>query len=104
MNWGTACARNLMSALCVEFKLRDVLYSQQAVYQVLYKGEKIDEYIPDLVVKDRVVVDAKTIDSIGDMELGQMLNYLRVTGLKVGLLINFKKPKLEWKRVVLSEH
>ena len=91
-------------ALCVEFKIREIEYSQQAVYAVLYKGEKVDDYIPDLVVKNRLVVDTKTIDVIGDVEIGKMINYLHITGLKVGLLINFKKPKLEWKRVVLSEH
>jgi GxxExxY protein len=91
-------------ALCVEFKLQEIAFSQQAVFQVFYKGEKVDDYIPDLIVEDRAVVDTKTIDTIGDVEIGKMLNYLRITGLKVGLLINFKKPKLEWKRVVLSEH
>jgi GxxExxY protein len=70
----------------------------------MYKGEKIDEYIPDLVVEDRVVVDVKTVDAIGENETGQMLNYLKVTGLEVGLLINFKHSKLRWKRIVLSEH
>lgn len=91
-------------ALCHEFELQDVAYSQQAVFPVYYKQKKVDDYIPDLVVEERIVVDAKTVDTIGENEIGQMLNYLRVTGLKVGLLINFKKSKLEWKRVVLSEH
>ena len=91
-------------ALCVEFQLKDVSFSQQSIFPVMYKSEKIDEYIPDLIVEDRVVVDTKTIDSIGNNEIGQMLNYLHVTRLQVGLLLNFKKSKLEWKRVVLSEH
>ena len=91
-------------ALCREFELQEMSYSQQAVYPVLYKGEKVDDYIPDLIVQGRVVVDTKTVDAIGENEIGQMLNYLRVTGLKVGILINFKKSKLGWKRVVLSEH
>jgi GxxExxY protein len=91
-------------ALCVEFRLQEIRFSQQAIYPVHYKGEKIDDYIPDLIVEGRVVVDTKTIESIGDDEAGQMLNYLRITGLKVGLLINFKHSKLQWKRVILSEH
>ncbi|RKX36557.1 MAG: GxxExxY protein [Verrucomicrobia bacterium] len=91
-------------ALCVEFRLQKINYSQQAIFPVIYKGEKVDDYIPDLIVEDRVVVDTKTIDAIGNVEIGKMLNYLHVTGLKVGLLINLKKSKLEWKRVVLSEH
>ena len=91
-------------ALCVEFGLQEINYSQQSIFPVFYKGEKVDDYIPDLIVEDRVVVDMKTIDAIGDNEIGKMLNYLRVTGLKVGLLINFKHSKLQWKRIVLSEH
>ena len=53
--------------------------------------------VPD----ESLVVDAKTIDNIGDHELGQMLNYLRITRLRVGIILNFKRAKLEWKRVVL---
>ncbi len=48
-----------------------------------------------------MVVDAKVIERITDLERGQMLNYLRICRLHVGLIINFKKPKLEWERVVL---
>jgi len=47
-----------------------------------------------------IVIDTKTIDRISDAEVGQMLNYLKITGLSVGLIINFKRPKLEWRRVV----
>ncbi len=89
-------------ALCREFDLQNISCNQRAVYPVFYKGEKSDDYIPDLVVEERVVVDTKTIEAIGDNERGQMLNYLRITGLKVGLLINFKHSKLEWERVVLD--
>jgi len=89
-------------ALCREFGLADISYDQQAVYPVFYKGEQIDEYIPDLIVESRVVVDAKTVEAICDEERGKMLNYLKITGLKVGLLINFKHPKLEWERIVLD--
>jgi len=91
-------------ALCHEFELQGIAYSQQTVFPVYYKSAKGDDYIPDLVVKERVVVDTKTVKAIGDEEIGQMLNYLKVTGLKVGLLINFKHSKLQRKRVVLSEH
>jgi GxxExxY protein len=88
-------------ALCVEFRLQEIRYSQQAIYPVHYKGEKVDDYIPDLIVENRVVVDAKTIEAIGDAEIGKMLNYLKITGLRVAVLLNFKHAKLEWQRVVL---
>jgi len=48
-----------------------------------------------------VIVDAKVIDRITDVERGQMLNYLRITKLRVGLILNFKHPRLEWERIVL---
>jgi GxxExxY protein len=49
-------------------------------------------------------VDTKTIERITDIERGQMLNYLRITGMPVGLIINFKKAKLEWERIIHSNH
>jgi GxxExxY protein len=49
----------------------------------------------------KVIIDAKVIDRITDHERGQVLNYLRITGLRVGLIINFKRAKREWERIVL---
>ncbi len=54
-----------------------------------------------LMALDQVIVDAKVIDGITDVERGQMLNYLRITAMKVGLILNFKHPRLEWERIVL---
>ena len=89
------------NALCVEFKLRGIQYEQQPQFDVLYKGVQVGFYVPDLIVRNRIVVDTKTIDRIGDHEKGQMLNYLGLTGLRVGLILNFKRAKLTWERVVL---
>ena len=89
------------NALVVEFERRQIPCRQQSRYDILYKGVNIGTYVPDLIVFETVVVDAKVIDRITDHEIGQMLNYLKLTGLKVGLIINFKRAKLEWKRVVL---
>ncbi|MBN2450530.1 MAG: GxxExxY protein [Lentisphaeria bacterium] len=88
------------NALVVEFGLRGIPYQQQPRFDVMYKGVQVGEYVPDLTV-DGVVVDAKVIERITDHELGQMLNYLKITGLEVGLIINFRRAKLEWKRVSL---
>ena len=57
--------------------------------------------IPDLIVFDTVMVDTKVIDRITDHERGLMLNYLRITKLRVGVILNFKHRKLEWERLVL---
>ncbi len=74
--------------------------SQQQVYPILFKERNVGEYIPDIVVENRVIVDPKVIDRITNHERGQMLNYLKITGLRVGLIINFKHAKLQWERVV----
>jgi GxxExxY protein len=84
----------------VEFGLRGIPWSQQPRYDVVYKTVKVGEYVPDLIVYGCVVVDTKVIDRITDHELGQMLNYLKITGHPVGLILNFKRGRLEWKRVI----
>jgi len=91
------------NALVVEFGLRNIPSVQQPCYDVVYKTVKVGEYIPDLIAFNAVVVDTKVIEAITDHERGQMLNYLRITGLKVGVILNFKRAKLEWERIVLEK-
>lgn len=91
------------NALVVEFGLRGIPFVQQPEYPVVYKAANVGTYIPDLTCFHSVVVDTKTIEKITDHEIGKMLNYLKVTGLEVGLIVNFKYAKLEWKRVVRSQ-
>lgn len=92
------------NGLVVEFALRGIKYEQQRRFPVVYKDVLISEYVPDLIAFGSVIVDAKVIDRISDHERGQMLNYLRISRLNVGLILNFKRAKLEWERVVLSVH
>jgi len=89
------------NALVVEFGLQGIPVRQQPRYEVRYKGVVVGDYVPDLIVYDRIVVDTKVIERIGDIELGQMMNYLKITGLRLGLILNFKHARLEWKRVIL---
>jgi GxxExxY protein len=90
------------NSLVVEFKQRGIAFDQQRRFEVLYKGEHVGEYVPDLIGYGKVVVDTKCIERITDHERGQMLNYLRITKLSVGLILNFKHAKLEFARIVLS--
>ena len=89
------------NALVVEFQRQVIPYSQQPRFPVIYKSVNVGEYIPDLIVFDKIIVDAKTIDKIGNNEKAQMINYLKITGLRVGLILNFKHAKLEWERIAL---
>jgi GxxExxY protein len=89
------------NALVVEFELNKIPFRQQPSFDVLYKGQKVGVFVPDLIAFNSVVVDTKVIEQITDHERGLMLNYLRITGLRVGMIINFKHRKLEWERIVL---
>ena len=89
------------NALIVEFRLKGIPFNQQPSYEMLYKGHNVGLFIPDLIVFGSVVVDTKVIDRITDLERGQMLNYLKITKLRVGVIINFKHATLEWERLVL---
>ena len=89
------------NALVVEFQLSGIPFRQQPYYDLLYKGHKIGVFVPDLIAFDSVVVDAKVVDRITNVERGQMLNYLKASNLRVGVIVNFKNPKLEWERIVL---
>ena len=91
------------NSFVVEFKRRGIAFDQQRRFEVLYKGERVGEFIPDLIAYGKVIVDAKCIDRITDHERGQMLNYLRITSLPVGVILNFKHARLEWERLVLTQ-
>lgn len=89
------------NALAVEFGLRKIPFEQQRRFDVLYKGVLVADYIPDLIAFGSVIVDTKVIQQITNHERGQMINYLRITGLRVGVILNFAKPRLERERIVL---
>ena len=88
------------NALVFDFKENGIRCLQQPAYTILYHGHVVGVCFPDLTVENRVVAEIKAIDCIGENESAQMLNYLRVSGLKVGLILNFKNAKLEMKRHV----
>ena len=89
------------NSLTILFKLNHIAFDQQRRFQVFFREVPVGEFIPDLIAFGSVVVDTKVIDRITDHERGQMLNYLRITKLRVGLILNFKNARLEWDRIVL---
>lgn len=83
----------------LELKKKKVIPQQE--FKVLYRDKQVGIYYSDLVVEDKVIVEAKSVEKIDDIHRAQLLNYLRISGLRVGLLINFAKPKLEYERFVV---
>ena len=88
------------NALVLELSEMGLLLDQQRRFDVHYKGQQVGLLVPDLIVDGKVVVDAKVVSAFNESHVAQMIGYLAITGLDLGLLINFKNSKLEWKRVV----
>jgi GxxExxY protein len=86
----------------IELLARAVPFVPQASLRVSYKGQLLKkEYLADLLCYGQIVVEIKALDRLSTREEAQLLNYLKATGLRVGLLINFGSVgKLEWKRLV----
>src|SRR5436309_13744645 len=89
------------NSLTVAFRLKGIPFDQQRSFPVKFRGHPVGEFIPDLLVFNSVIADPKVTDLITDHERGQMLNYLRITGMLVGLILDFKHARREWARVVL---
>ena len=88
-------------ALMVELKLRGLSAKSQVPVPVDYKGENVGEYFADIVVENQIILELKAVDSLQNIHEAQLLNYLKATGYKVGLLVNFTHPKAEIKRFVM---
>jgi GxxExxY protein len=90
-------------ALCQEFGLRGILFERQKEIQVLYKGVPIGKQRVDLLVGGFVIAEVKAVEAIAPIHEAQLLSYLKATGLRLGLIINFSVPLLKQgiKRMVL---
>ena len=87
-------------ALLFELSARDIRATAQTSLAVRYKGHLVGEYFVDLLVEDALVIELKCVDHLASEHMAQCLNYLRASGKTLCLLINFQKPKVEWKRIV----
>ena len=90
------------NALLVELKTRGLKASNQVPIKVSYKEIVVGEYIADILVEENVIVEVKTVEKLDKVHEAQLLNYLKATGIRVGLLVNFRHPKAQIKRMVLD--
>ncbi len=88
------------NALNVELNLRGLKAFQQAPLKVFYKDELVGDYIADILVENEVIIEVKAVKELDTIHFPQCLNYLRITRLKLCLLLNFSKSKVEIKRIV----
>ena len=90
------------NALLMELKDRGLNAESQVPIKVQYKEKIVGEYFADILIEDKVIIELKTVDKLNSIHEAQILNYLKATGKQIGLLINFKNPKAEIKRMVLD--
>ena len=88
-------------ALEEELRLRDTPFEREKTYYFTYKGKRLDKiFRPDFVCYNKVIVELKTVADFTDEHYAQVYNYLKATGMGLGLLINFGKKSLEYKRIL----
>ena len=88
------------NAMMLHFEIEGIKAEQQKEIKVKYLGKEIGHYISDIFVDEKVIVELKTVEKLTDVHTAQLINYLKATGIKIGLLINFKNEKLEYKRYI----
>ena len=88
------------NALCIEFGRMGLGFSQQQPLRVYYRDRQVGEYIADILVENKLLIEVKAAKGLSSSHSAQIMNYLRATDIAVGLLLNFGRPRLEVKRVV----
>ncbi len=89
------------NALMILLEREGIPAKQQAPADVYFQDKVVGQYFADILVDGKLILELKTVDAIGNVHKAQILNYLRATGLKLGLILNFAKPRFEYKRLVL---
>ena len=87
-------------SLAIEFDLRKIPYERQKPIDIFYKSKFAKQFVCDFVVYNKIIVELKAIKTLSDIEMGQVLNYLKGTSLSLGLLLNFGASSLEYKRLI----
>lgn len=90
------------SALALELQHRGIPFQRQVEVPITYRNQKVGSHVPDLIVSNKVIVELKAVKELADIHTAVALAYLAATGLPVALLLNFRKQRLEYRRVARS--
>jgi len=88
------------NALALELEENGILFEKQCLLDIYYKSQLIGQYKADLIIEGKLIIELKAVPTFNDRHKAQVLNYLRATGLSVGLLLNFGMPRLGIQRIV----
>jgi len=84
--------------------MSQIIAEQQKCLELSYYSKNIGNYTADILVDDKIIVELKTVEKITEIHIAQVINYLKITGKKLGIILNFKNSKLEYRRVVLEKN
>lgn len=89
-------------ALQIEFDSKDIFFQREQLFEVFYKGIKLPHYyFADFIVFGSIILEIKSVSQLTDAHIAQTINYMKLSGCRVALLVNFNKQSLEYKRLVL---
>ncbi len=86
------------NSLMIAFKEAGINAASQVPVKVIFRGQVVGEFFPDILVENAVILELKAVKALAPEHLAQVMNYLKATNVEVGLLINFGSPKLEYRR------
>lgn len=87
-------------AVSRELNRERIVFERQRLIEVMYKGEKIGDYRLDMVADNRIILELKAVSELNEIFESQLLSYLKATGMKLGILINFGSKRVEYKRIL----
>ncbi|MBI9106860.1 MAG: GxxExxY protein [Spirochaetales bacterium] len=89
------------NALFYELKGMGFLTGYNVPFNVSYKGNIVGEYFADLVVENKIIIELKSAKCFSEAHIAQLINYLHISGCRLGILVNFQGSYLEWRRIVI---
>ena len=87
-------------ALCVELSHVGIAFERQRVIPVIYRGEYVGAYFADLIIENTIIIEVKSVKALNEVMEAQVINYLKLSGLPVGYLVNFNGLRVAWRRFV----
>ena len=87
-------------AICVELTYQGLRVEQERIFPLEYRGQYVGAYIADIVAEDTIILELKSVKALNEVMEAQIINYLKLSGLPIGYLINFAGPRAEWRRFV----
>jgi len=89
------------NSLMILFRREGIRSEQQYPIKVYFEGEVVGNYVADILIEDKIIIELKCVEKINNIHKAQALNYLKATRMRLAIILNFAKDKLQYQRLVL---